>query len=135
MTCVCRLAREHNVAQERGEIAGHGRKGDVQKANVTPPIAADIGLSRKEIHEVPQNNARLGTRARTRERGSARRRQAQTPSTAQAQPQGHPRLAVHREQEEARNPGNPRLSHLRHPPVTRQPYGPPGDLHAAEGEG
>jgi hypothetical protein len=46
-----RLADEYDAAQERGEIAAHGRNSDVQLGNVTPASAADIGISRKAIHE------------------------------------------------------------------------------------
>lgn len=46
-----RLADEYDAAQERGEVASHGRSSDVQLGNVTPSTAADIGLSRREIHE------------------------------------------------------------------------------------
>jgi hypothetical protein len=49
-----RLADEYDAAQERGEVAGHGRTSDVQLGNVTLPSAADIGLSRKEIHDARQ---------------------------------------------------------------------------------
>lgn len=43
-----RLAEEYDDAQERGEVAGHGRS-KVEPANVT--TAADLGLRRDEIHE------------------------------------------------------------------------------------
>jgi hypothetical protein len=50
-----RLADEYDAAQERGEIARHGetlRNGpDVPKRNGGKATAADVGLSRKEIHE------------------------------------------------------------------------------------
>jgi hypothetical protein len=49
-----RLADEYDAAQERGEVA---RIGDnlpsVTKRNAKP-TAADVGLSRKEIHEASQ---------------------------------------------------------------------------------
>jgi hypothetical protein len=48
-----RLADEYDAAQERGEVARVGYTGhqsDVPKQNVIPS-AADIGLSRKDIHE------------------------------------------------------------------------------------
>lgn len=47
-----RLADEYDAAQERGEVAGHGgnRKINVPDGNVEV-AAADIGLSRKDIHE------------------------------------------------------------------------------------
>jgi hypothetical protein len=54
-----RLADEYDTAQERGEVAKHGanlRKGpDVPKGNVGKATAADVGLSRKEIHEDQQS--------------------------------------------------------------------------------
>lgn len=43
-----RLAEEYDAAQDRGEVAGHGRS-KVEADNVT--TAADIGLRRDEIHE------------------------------------------------------------------------------------
>jgi hypothetical protein len=50
-----RLADEYDAAQERGEVARHGetlRNGaDVPERNVGKATAADIGLSRKDIHE------------------------------------------------------------------------------------
>lgn len=46
-----RLADEYDAAQERGEVASHGRSSDVQLGNVTPATAAQVGLSRKDIHE------------------------------------------------------------------------------------
>lgn len=46
-----RLADEYDAAQDRGEVAGHGRS-KVEVANVT--TAADLGLRRDEIHEARQ---------------------------------------------------------------------------------
>lgn len=46
-----RLAEEYDAAQERGEVAGHGRS-KVEPDNVT--TAADLGLRRDEIHEARQ---------------------------------------------------------------------------------
>jgi hypothetical protein len=46
-----RLAEEYDEAQDRGEVAGHGRS-KVEPANVT--TAADLGLRRDEIHEARQ---------------------------------------------------------------------------------
>lgn len=43
-----RLAEEYDAAQDRGEVAGHGRS-KVEADNVT--TAADLGLRRDEIHE------------------------------------------------------------------------------------
>lgn len=45
-----RLADEYDAAQERGEVAGSsdGRRSDPERLK---PTAADIGLSRKAIHE------------------------------------------------------------------------------------
>lgn len=47
-----RLADEYDAAQERGEVKANGgdRVSSVSKEN-TVPSAADIGISRKEIHE------------------------------------------------------------------------------------
>jgi hypothetical protein len=47
-----RLADEYDAAQERGEVAGHGgaRNFNVQDGNVEA-TAADIGISRRDIHE------------------------------------------------------------------------------------
>lgn len=45
-----RLAEEYDAAQERGEVQSHGGdKSNVSQGNVA--TAADIGLSRKDIHE------------------------------------------------------------------------------------
>lgn len=46
-----RLADEYDAAQERGEVAGHGRS-KVEGSNVT--TASDLGLRRDEIHEARQ---------------------------------------------------------------------------------
>jgi hypothetical protein len=52
----CRLADEYDAAQERGEVqqAG-GRRGNqfanVPKENNAKPTVADIGLTRKQVHE------------------------------------------------------------------------------------
>ena len=43
-----RLAEEYDAAQDRGEVAGHGRS-KVEAPNVT--TTADLGLRRDEIHE------------------------------------------------------------------------------------
>ena len=50
-----RLADEYDAAQERGEVAKHGggRNFNVPNENVET-TAADLGLSRKEIHEARQ---------------------------------------------------------------------------------
>lgn len=42
-----RLADEYDAAQERGEVVGKLRS----KTELTKPTAADIGLTRKDIHE------------------------------------------------------------------------------------
>jgi hypothetical protein len=65
-----RLADEYDAAQERGEVAGEGFKGNqwsVLDENA-PATAADIGLSRKHIHE-----ARMIRDAEVAEPGIARR--------------------------------------------------------------
>lgn len=48
-----RLADEYDAAQDRGEIAGNGQRGKaVPDGNsFSPATAAEIGLSRKDIHE------------------------------------------------------------------------------------
>lgn len=47
-----RLAEEYDAAQDRGEVGKEGRPKTVTEENgFTPATAADIGLSRKEIHE------------------------------------------------------------------------------------
>ncbi len=47
-----RLADEYDAAQERGEVATAGRPETVPDGNGIPPAtAADLGLSRKDIHE------------------------------------------------------------------------------------
>ena len=50
-----RLADEYDAAQERGEVATHGgnRVSNVPDRN-DAPTAADLGLSRKDIHEARQ---------------------------------------------------------------------------------
>lgn len=50
-----RLADEYDAAQERGEVADHGgaRHFKVPVGNVEPTVA-DIGLTRKDIHEARQ---------------------------------------------------------------------------------
>ncbi|MDA9440239.1 hypothetical protein XH98_14145 [Bradyrhizobium sp. CCBAU 51745] len=50
-----RLADEYDAAQARGEVqtAGRDRVSKVSKEN-NAPTAADVGLSRKEIHEARQ---------------------------------------------------------------------------------
>lgn len=65
-----RLADEYDAAQERGEIASHGggRNFKVPEGNVETITAADIGLSRKDIHE-----ARIIRDAEVAEPGIARR--------------------------------------------------------------
>lgn len=46
-----RLAEEYDAAQDRGEVAGHGRS-KVEADNVT--TTADLGIRRDEIHEARQ---------------------------------------------------------------------------------
>ena len=46
-----RLADEYDAAQERGEVAT-ARDGDHRRSDrERPPTVADVGLSRKDIHE------------------------------------------------------------------------------------
>lgn len=46
-----RLADEYDAAQERGEVATVGKRSQRERLTEAPPSAADIGLSRKDIHE------------------------------------------------------------------------------------
>lgn len=46
-----RLADEYDAAQARGEVATAGKRSQAERLIEAPPSAADIGLSRKEIHE------------------------------------------------------------------------------------
>jgi hypothetical protein len=46
-----RLADEYDAAQERGEVATVGKRSQPERLQEAPPSAADIGLSRKDIHE------------------------------------------------------------------------------------
>jgi hypothetical protein len=50
-----RLADEYDAAQERGEVATRAttlkRGSDVPEENNGKPTAADLGISRKDIHE------------------------------------------------------------------------------------
>lgn len=49
----CRIADEYDAAQERGEVAPVGKPVNVPDGN-NKPTTADIGLSRKDIHEARQ---------------------------------------------------------------------------------
>jgi hypothetical protein len=46
-----RLADEYDVAQERGEVVGRTGGGDITVPVRNAATAADIGLTRKQIHE------------------------------------------------------------------------------------
>ena len=46
-----RLADEYDAAQERGEVATAGKRSQAERLVEAPPSAADLGLSRKDIHE------------------------------------------------------------------------------------
>lgn len=46
-----RLADEYDAAQERGEVATVGKRSQAERLTEAPPRAADIGLTRKDIHE------------------------------------------------------------------------------------
>lgn len=46
-----RLADEYDAAQERGEVATVGKRSQSERLVEAPPSAADLGLSRKDIHE------------------------------------------------------------------------------------
>lgn len=49
-----RLADEYDAAQDRGEVASVGQPSIVPEGNDKPATAADLGLSRKDIHEARQ---------------------------------------------------------------------------------
>lgn len=49
-----RLADEYDAAQERGEVATRGGERSGREHSTPAPSAADIGLSRKDIHEARQ---------------------------------------------------------------------------------
>jgi len=51
MTIPCRLADEYDAAQERGEVVGRKGGGDTTVPVRNAATAADVGLSRKQIHE------------------------------------------------------------------------------------
>lgn len=46
-----RLADEYDAAQERGEVATVGKRSQPERLKQAPPTAADIGVTRKMIHE------------------------------------------------------------------------------------
>jgi hypothetical protein len=46
-----RLADEYDAAQERGEVATAGKRSQAERLTEAPPNAADLGLTRKTIHE------------------------------------------------------------------------------------
>ena len=46
-----RLADEYDAAQARGEVAKRGGERSGQEHSPPPPPAADLGLTRKQIHE------------------------------------------------------------------------------------
>lgn len=46
-----RLADEYDAAQERGEVQRHGGQGKTDVPTENIPCVADVGLSRKDIHE------------------------------------------------------------------------------------
>lgn len=54
MQAKVRLADEYDAAQERGEVQAHGGQGkrDVPQGNI--PSVADLGLTRKAVHEARQ---------------------------------------------------------------------------------
>lgn len=45
----CRLADEYDAAQDRGEVKGHG--GSRSRAERLKPTTADLGLTRKQVHQ------------------------------------------------------------------------------------
>jgi len=48
------LADEYDAAQARGEVATVGKRSQPERLVEAPPSAADIGISRKTIHEARQ---------------------------------------------------------------------------------
>lgn len=63
-----RLADEYDAAQERGEVASRGGERSGREHSPAAPAAADVGLSRKDIHE-----ARIIRDAEVEEPGIVRR--------------------------------------------------------------
>ncbi|MCW5693093.1 MAG: hypothetical protein KIT48_12080 [Pseudolabrys sp.] len=63
-----RLADEYDAAQDRGEVATVGKRSQPERLTEAPPSAAQLGLSRKDIHE-----ARLIRDAEQAEPGIVRR--------------------------------------------------------------
>lgn len=49
-----RLADEYDAAQKRGEVAGNGQRGKAVPDGNSLATAADLGLTRKDIHEARQ---------------------------------------------------------------------------------
>ncbi len=49
-----RLADEYDAAQERGEVGQSGKRSQAERLVDAPPSAADVGLTRKDIHEARQ---------------------------------------------------------------------------------
>lgn len=49
-----RLADEYDAAQERGEVSKQGQRTDIIPHENKVPVAADIGLNAKQIHEARQ---------------------------------------------------------------------------------
>jgi hypothetical protein len=50
----CRLAEEYDAAQERGEVRKDGQRGKAVPDENSIPTTADIGLTRKLVHEARQ---------------------------------------------------------------------------------
>lgn len=48
------LAQEYDAAQERGEVASRGGERSGREHSTPAPTAADLGLTRKEVHEARQ---------------------------------------------------------------------------------
>jgi replicative DNA helicase len=49
-----RLADEYDAAQDRGEIATVGKRSQAERLVDAPPSAADLGLTRKQVHQARQ---------------------------------------------------------------------------------
>lgn len=96
-----RLADEYDAAQDRGEVAKIGDNlPSVPKQN-SKPIASDLGISRKDIHEARIiRDAEVAARAWSKRRSSKRSKPASFPLTskwcADQLGAGNPRALVRR---------------------------------------
>jgi|SRR6185437_15698832 len=49
-----RLADEYDAAQERGEVSKQGQRTDIIPDEKKVPLASEVGLSAKDVHEARQ---------------------------------------------------------------------------------